>query len=108
MLKKPFAVLYFLAALGCLLGRLLESPLAEQLDYLFKPWLMPLLALHLSTSLRGNWEGRHLHLLIALIFAWGGDIALMLGEGIYFLLGLSSFLLMQILYITLFFNQNID
>ena len=95
-------LLYLIAAIGCLIGRLLENPLSTQLDYIFKPLLMPLLALIVLTSPNKTYPNKLL-LLFALLFAWGGDMALMLGrDGLLFLAGLGSFLVMQILYIILF------
>jgi uncharacterized membrane protein YhhN len=95
-------LLYWIAGIGCLIGRLLQEPYATNLDYIFKPMLMPFLALILYTEVGKRWNRNHSHLLIALVFAFGGDMALMLGDGIFFLLGLGSFLLMQLLYIFLF------
>ncbi len=95
--------LYLLVAIGCLIGRLLDPPLAQQLDYIFKPLLMPLLAIYLLFSVDRSDYHRHFLLLVALLFAWGGDVFLMIGrDGLLFLLGLGSFLVMQILYIIIF------
>jgi uncharacterized membrane protein YhhN len=81
----------------------MPEPMATTMDYIFKPMLMPLLMLFLYSSAKDRWSGKMTHLLIALVFAWGGDLALMLGDGgLLFLLGLGSFLVMQVLYILLF------
>lgn len=106
-MKKPIwllDILYVLASLGCLLGRLSETPLDQQLDYSCKPLLMPILALRFYWSLPQQARKNDLLFVLALFFAWGGDVALMLGDA-YFILGLGSFLLMQLLYSYLFFQR---
>lgn len=103
LLPKTLLILYLLVGIACLIGRLIADPLSTQLDYIFKPLLMPILAAFLLTSIRQEHYKQHFLLLIALFFAWGGDVFLMIGrEGIQFLLGLGSFLIMQILYIVIF------
>jgi uncharacterized membrane protein YhhN len=90
-----------MASAACLAGRVVPEPFATEIDFIFKPMLMPFLALFLYVEAKGKLDGNLKHLLIALLFAYGGDLALM-GKGIFFLLGLGSFLVMQILYILLF------
>jgi uncharacterized membrane protein YhhN len=94
-----------MASAACLAGRVVPEPFATEIDFIFKPMLMPFLALFLYVEVKKKLDGNLKHLLIALLFAYGGDLALMMGEGIYFLLGLGSFLVMQILYILLFMKD---
>jgi uncharacterized membrane protein YhhN len=103
IVQKGLLFLYLIVAIGCLIGRLIADPLSTQLDYIFKPLLMPILAAYLLLSIKQEDYKKYFILLIALFFAWGGDVFLMIGrEGIQFLLGLGSFLIMQILYIIIF------
>ena len=102
-----YNILYWAAAVGCLSGRLMDEPLATTFDYIFKPMLMPLLAIILIAGGIKKWNKDHTLLIIALLFAFGGDMFLMLGrEGLMLLLGLGSFLIMQILYIFLFLKDS--
>ena len=65
-----------------------------------KPILMPLLML-MALQLKVNDK----YLYIALLFSLLGDIFLMFGGNLYFMLGLGSFLLAHVFYILLFKNQ---
>jgi uncharacterized membrane protein YhhN len=69
---------------------------------LTKPLLMPLLALWVVALAGRTWPVPLRWLLLGVGFAWGGDLLLM-GEGdLYFLLGLVSFLVMQVCYLVAF------
>lgn len=69
-----------------------------------KPLLMPVLAIYFVAELKGYQSDLKKWILLALLFSWGGDVLLMFQEkqSIFFLLGLSSFLLAHIFYITFF------
>lgn len=72
-----------------------------QLIQYSKPLLMPLLLVMLYSESRGNVTLLTLLMALALIFSWGGDVALMFGDQ-YFLLGVGCFFLAQISYLFLF------
>ena len=64
-----------------------------------KPALMPILIYWLFLKAEGNVPLPRLLLALALIFSWGGDILLLnQSKTIYFLSGLGSFLVAQLLY----------
>lgn len=69
-----------------------------------KPLLMPVLLIYFRSDMRGTVDLSFLLTTIALVFAWLGDVLLMYqpeGE-IFFILGLSSFSVTQLLYIVAF------
>ncbi|MGE0636998.1 MAG: lysoplasmalogenase [Bacteroidia bacterium] len=86
----------------------------SQLVFFTKPLVLPLIALYFFTSVKGSLTAVHKLMLAAFLFSWFGDIFLMLTPetaadttimGIsknknYFLGGLTSFLVTQILFIT--------
>lgn len=103
-MKIGFYILFVIASVGCLAGRLAEGDLAMQLDYIFKPLLMPLMMLYWYTQTKDKKNTFTKFVTAALFFAWGGDMLLMFaGYGadsskLFFMLGLGSFLLMQMIY----------
>jgi uncharacterized membrane protein YhhN len=78
----------------------------EILKTVFKPALMPVLILYFFSETKKIISRLKIWIALALIFSWFGDILLMLEEkgSIFFLLGLSSFLIAQIFYIVFFHN----
>jgi len=72
-----------------------------QLIQYTKPLLMPLLLVMLSSESRGNVTLLTLLMALALIFSWGGDVALMFGDQ-YFLIGVGCFFIAQLIYMILF------
>jgi len=72
-----------------------------QLIQYSKPLLMPLLLVMLYSESRGNVTLLTLLMAVALIFSWGGDVALMFGDQ-YFLIGVGCFFLAQLTYLILF------
>lgn len=72
---------------------------AAELNIYTKPLLMPLLILYVFIYSAGVISLPRLLLAAALIFSWAGDIILMWqGERLYFLLGLGSLLIAQLIY----------
>ncbi|MCW5906886.1 MAG: lysoplasmalogenase [Chitinophagales bacterium] len=83
-----------------------------------KPLLLPFLAAYYTASVKSKWNNVHKIMLLAFLFSWFGDISLMLTPetisdthlmGIpkskyFFLLGLGSFLITQLLFIRAFRN----
>ena len=73
---------------------------SEHLDRFTKPLLMPLLLFYIYQKSIGNTTLKILLLSGAILFSWFGDLALMYqGNEIYFIAGITSFLIAQILYI---------
>jgi uncharacterized membrane protein YhhN len=71
----------------------------EWLRFCCKPLLMPTLALWLAAETQGQKSLLRTGWLIGLAFSTLGDILLMFSGGLYFLLGLSAFLLAHLCYI---------
>ncbi|MDE0471137.1 MAG: lysoplasmalogenase [Ekhidna sp.] len=73
---------------------------SEHLDRFTKPLLMPLLLFYVYQKSIGSTTLKILFLSGAILFSWFGDLALMYhGNEIYFILGIASFIIAQILYI---------
>ena len=74
------------------------------LNILSKPLLMPVLALYFFWVLKRYRSDVKKWILLALLFSCGGDVLLIFQEkqSVFFLLGLSSFLLAHIFYIVFF------
>ena len=95
--------LYLLISLVNLLAEAIPWPI---LVFFSKPLLMTVLSLYFALETR--WASRFSRLIgLALIFAFGGDVLLMMAEyggkeGPFFLLGLGSFLLTQTCYLLAF------
>ena len=81
----------------------------RELQFVFKPLLMPVLAGYFYSSLKPFPNKFKKWLFAALFFSWAGDVLLMFVEEDpnFFLAGLSSFLLAHIFYIILFHNIRI-
>jgi len=96
-----FFLLYSFAALYSTVreGMLLSG--AEDYQIFVKPLLMPLLAVYFISRVGFSFGDNRRLLLLALFFCWLGDIFLMYTDqsDIFFILGLSSFLLGHVFYI---------
>ena len=69
-----------------------------------KPLILLSLIIFTLSTLGGSWKD-HFLFLLGMIFAWLGDV-LLLGDGnLFFILGLASFLTMQLIYSYVFFRQ---
>jgi uncharacterized membrane protein YhhN len=104
---KPFTIIYIIFALIESFGELLNLPKAIHL--FTKPALMITLILYFLSETKGtNFKDRNLFI-FAMIFALLGDSFLMFQaqNPLFFMLGLGSFLLMQIGY-SLYFNREIE
>ncbi len=86
---------YLLVGLGNVIGHLLG--VTTLTDYT-KVALMPLLIAYVYESTRGHVTALSLLLTAGLIFSWFGDLSLMQEGEIYFLMGLSSFLIAHLVY----------
>jgi uncharacterized membrane protein YhhN len=102
-MSKNLWILFFVAALSAnLLGITLMN---ETLQAISKPFIVLALAGYFITATTGTIKVFRLWVLLALFFSWAGDILLIFQgkKDIFFILGLSAFLLAHIFYI-LFFN----
>ena len=92
-------VLYLLAGAVNAIGHFFGL---DEVTRYSKPLLMPLLMFYVYESARGRVLLTILLLCLALIFSWGGDIALLYSGQGFFVLGLGLFLLAHGVYIFLF------
>jgi uncharacterized membrane protein YhhN len=106
-MKKEFWIIAFLAFLVTeLIGIQLHD---EQLQYFFKPLLIPVLAGYFLSQTKVGTTNLKKWILAALFFSWVGDVLLMFEtkSKIFFLLGLSAFLIAHIFYIIFFHNLRV-
>jgi uncharacterized membrane protein YhhN len=78
----------------------------EDLRLISKPLLVPVLSIFFITSTKSFPGGLKNWIVLALFFSWAGDVFLLFEskDPLFFLLGLSSFLLAHIFYIVFFHN----
>jgi uncharacterized membrane protein YhhN len=103
MKKKSFWLILFIGVLAAnLAGRQFNH---GQSEYFVKPLLMPLLAGYFIVQTSKVFLSLKKWILLALFFSWAGDVLLMFEpkNKIFFLMGLSSFLLAHIFYIVFFY-----
>ncbi|NOR75300.1 MAG: hypothetical protein GQ525_09085 [Draconibacterium sp.] len=101
MKKYLLYFLFLIIVVGDLTGELLQL---KWLDYSFKPFILIWIGGYFLMH-AGNIDKKVLKLAVfAFLFSWFGDILLMFGkiDFIYFMVGLVSFLIAQIFYISLF------
>lgn len=102
-MKKFPIILYALIGVINILGHLLEN--SEMVKFT-KPMLMPALIFLVYLHANGKVTLRILLLCVALIFCWGGDLALMQEGSNYFLMGLGSFLIGHLVYIYVYLKSS--
>lgn len=104
---KLFTIVYLIFALIESFGELLKLP--NQINLFTKPALMITLILYLLTAVKGIKFKDKTLFIFAMIFALLGDTFLMFQaqNPLFFMLGLGSFLLMQIGY-SVYFNREIE
>ena len=101
MKRILFHAVFLIIVIGDLIGELLQL---KWIDYSFKPFIMIWIAVYFI-SFSKNIDKKVVQLAsFAFLFSWGGDVLLMFTEKefIFFILGLSSFLIAQVVYIFLF------
>jgi uncharacterized membrane protein YhhN len=108
MKKDLWVILFFvvlIAHLCALMMKIMHWPMWQMLEMITKSLLMPVLAMGFVTWAGGISKQGKL-ILFALLFSWGGDVLLMFQaqDSVFFLSGLSSFLIAHIFYIV-FFHQ---
>lgn len=103
MKKTTWIIIFLFILLADLTAVYLDN---EILRTITKPLLMPVLAIYLLTQTKSVNSGLKAWIILALFFSWAGDILLMFEErkSIFFLLGLSAFLIAQVFYIIFFHN----
>ncbi len=101
MKKNTWLIIFLLSLAVNIAGAIIPYTWAQTIS---KPLLMPVLAMYFVSELKGYQNDLKKWILLALLFSWGGDVLLMFQEkqSIFFLLGLSSFLLAHIFYIIFF------
>lgn len=106
--SRLYELLYLIAALGELISQIIDFPL---LHFTSKPLLMIALLLYFNSRIKNRRSATVKLINTALVFAWIGDVVLMLhhskAEGeevnsLLFLSGLASFLIMHCCYIGVF------
>jgi uncharacterized membrane protein YhhN len=103
-MKKQTWIIFFIVILTIHLASItLKIPLAE---YISKPMIVTLLGLYFLSQTNQTVSGFKKWILAALFFSWAGDVLLLFQQNhkLFFLLGLSAFLLAHIFYIV-FFHQ---
>lgn len=100
LIKKHFSIIFL--AIG--LSDIWQICSGESLRYLTKPLIMlSLIAYYLMATKRPN-----LGFVVALVMAWLGDMFLLFDGKTFFMLGLGSFLVMQILYAIIFLRNSYE
>ena len=103
MKKKYWFLLFGVILIGDLVAIQLQN---KELQFFFKPLIIPVIIGFFVSSVKSITIGISKWILAALLFSLLGDVLLMFEEknSIFFLLGLSSFLLAHVFYIV-FFHQ---
>lgn len=98
MRKNSWILLFTVVLAGYIVGIQLPN---ETLQYICKPLLMPLLIGYFIFQAKGISSNLKAWVVAALFFSWAGDVLLMLEpqDKIFFMLGLSAFLIAHIFYI---------
>ena len=96
-------ILYFAAGIAFIA---LETIGVAWISIAVKALIIPLLIWLYLRFVRGHWNRFHSLIITALIFSWIGDITLQLTQfkESFFLVGLGSFLITQLIYMIAFFN----
>lgn len=107
MKKKYWYLLFAFILIGDIVGIQLQN---KELQFFFKPLILIVLIGYFDSQLRSFTKGISKWILAALLFSLAGDVLLMFVEknSIFFLLGLSSFLLAHIFYIVFFHHVRVN
>ncbi len=102
--KIFFDVVFFILAAGEILSHIISS---EILHFIFKPLLLIWLSFYFYWFARNKFSSYTKLIFAGFVFSWVGDVFLIFeGSGEeYFLMGLGSFLVTHIFYITAFINS---
>lgn len=106
MKQKHWIFLFAVILIGDLIGIQLENDLMQ---FIFKPLIIPVIIGLFQSQVNNVIKGINKWVVLALAFSWVGDVLLMFQEknSIFFLAGLSSFLLAHIFYIIYFHKVRI-
>lgn len=107
-MKKTNWIIFFLLVLATnLVGVVLKN---EMLQYYSKPLLMIVLGAYFISQTKGSTTRLKAWILAALFFSWAGDILLIFQgkDSLFFLLGLSAFLLAHVFYIIFFHSIRLN
>ena len=101
MKQKHWTLLFIIVLLGELIGIQLENNI---LQFIFKPLIIPVVIGYFDSQINDITKGFNKWIVAALIFSWIGDVLLMFQDkkDIFFLLGLSAFLLAHVFYVIYF------
>lgn len=101
MNKRTWFIIFLVVLIGDLTGILLKN---EWIQYICKPLIVPSVAASFLSQAGNRLKSLKLLILFALFFSWVGDILLMFDprDELFFLLGLSSFLIAHLFYIAFF------
>jgi uncharacterized membrane protein YhhN len=109
MNKKSIALALFVSATVIHLATIIIGNDAfvgmEMINFISKAFLMTSLAAYAQFSLKNFEKPYQRFIYSALIFSWMGDILLTWKEELYFLAGLSSFLIAHLFYIATYYNE---
>jgi uncharacterized membrane protein YhhN len=103
-MKIGTLIAFIIFSLGVLASHIFNLPDGlPGLNFVCKPMLMMMLFFYLFWSAYKNWLDEESKMALALVGAWLGDIFLMVkGSPLFFQLGILSFLVMQLYYISAF------
>lgn len=106
MYRSAWFLFFLIVLAGHILAILLRQP---SLEYIFKPLIVPALAGFFITQVKNTTSTLKKWVLFALFFSWAGDVLLMFQQKneLYFLLGLSAFLLAHVFYIIFFHHVKV-
>lgn len=103
MKAKVITVIFFLVGLVNLASHIADAPSVTQMS---KALLMPLLIYLVFVLAEGSVGLPRLLLTIGLIFSWAGDMLMIYAdEEVFFLTGLSMFLIAQLIYATVMYQS---
>lgn len=106
MKKKYWILLFALVLIGDLIGIQWKNGL---LQGICKPLIIPVIIGYFASQVKESTKGLAKFVLFALLFSWLGDVLLMFQDknSIYFITGLSAFLIAHIFYIIFFHKVRI-
>lgn len=100
MKKILFHLLFVVIVAGDLVGEYLQSP---QIDHIFKPLLLVWIGVYFTIHAKGIDKALVKMATFGFLFSWTGDLFMMFAsEFLFFVLGIFSFLVAQVLYAFMF------
>lgn len=107
MHKKYWILLFSVILFGDLIGIQLKN---ELLQFIFKPLIIPAVIGYFNSQVKEITKGTAKWVLLSLLFSLLGDVLLMFQDDnpVFFLLGLSAFLVAHIFYIIFFHKVRVE